>query len=232
MIEEPPKLTVRRAARRPTEAQLAAFRGQPTGYVFDAAGGGALSAAIGPAGAVAPGSRVAGPALTAGNGPGDIMATLAALAFLRPGDVLVAAASGYQGCAAAGDRLCAMARNAGAAALVTDGPLRDLDGLRTVGLPAWCTGLTPASPFTTGPGTVGLPVEIGGQRVETGDMVVADDDGVVVVPFARIDAVAARLQRVAELETALDAEVAAGLAVPEAVRTWLADPAVTATLPD
>ncbi|MBM2577677.1 RraA family protein [Jannaschia sp. Os4] len=209
MIEEPKTLRVARALRRPTAAQVAAFDGLPAAVVLDAMhGAGALSAAIAPL----PGQavRVCGPALVAGNQPGDVLATLAALERVEPGDVLMVAVDGYAGAAAAGDRVAGMARNGGAAALVTDGPLRDLDGLRTVGLPAWCAGLTPASPVGRGPGTVGLPVDMGGARVAQGDVVVADVDGVVVVPFERLDAVAEAARRVMAAEAALDAEVEAG----------------------
>ncbi len=222
MIEEPPKLTVRRPDRRPDATQIAAFRDMPTGFVSDALdGGAAMDLTIVPLAPDALPAHVAGPALTAGNGPADIMATLAALAFLRKGDVLVAGVSGHQGCAAAGDRVSGMARNAGAAGFVTDGPMRDYAGVVAVGMPCWCTGLSPNTPFTTGPGSVGLPVSLGGQRVETGDMIVADRDGVVVVPFARIDAVIARLAEVQALEEALDAEVAEGRSAPDAVGEWL-----------
>ena len=139
MLEEPPKLTVHRGRRRPTEAQIAAFQGVPTGNVVDALHGrGALSPAIKPVFGAR--HRVAGPALTAENGPADILATLAAIAFVHPGDILVAGAAGHQGCASAGDRVVGMARNAGAAALITDGPVRDGDGIAEVGLPVWATG--------------------------------------------------------------------------------------------
>ena len=93
-------------------------------------------------------------------------------------------------------------------------------------LPVWCTGLTPASPFSTGPGQVGSAIRIGGQQVATGDMIVADRDGVVVVPFDQIDTVITALDKVAELETALDADVAAGLKVPEAIAHLLKSDAV------
>lgn len=216
MIEEPPKLTVHCNRRRPSEAQIAAFRGATTGNVCDAMHGrGVMSSAICP---LFPGqAQVAGPALTADQGPADILATLSALAYIQPGDVLVAATGGHQGCAAAGDRVAGMARNGGAVALVTDGPVRDLDGLEAVGLPVWSTGLNPGSPFTKGPGSVGGPLHCGGQRVETGDIVVADRDGVVVVPFDRIDETIAALAHVRALETALDAEVAEGLSCPPAI---------------
>lgn len=223
MIEEPPLLTIRRNPRRPTDAQISAFRDVPAGFVADAmGGGGALSREIRPLGEGRDlPCRAAGPALTADCGPADILATLAALAFIRPGDVVVAATAGHQGCAAAGDRVAGMMRNAGAAGLVTDGPVRDYDGLVAAGLPVWCNGLTPASPCSKGPGAVGLAVQIGGRQVESGDMIVADRDGVVVVPFARIDEVIARLGRIAELEAALDAKVAEGQKVPAAIAELL-----------
>lgn len=223
MIEEPPKLTIQRPARRPTPAQIAAFRDVPTSFVADAmAGGGACACDVKPLWS----AHVAGPALTAGNGPADIMASLAALAFLRDGDVLMLATGGHLGCAAAGDRLCGMARNAGASGLVTDGAVRDVPGLKQAGLPVWCRGVTPASPFTTGPGTVGLPVILGGLHVETGDMIVADQDGVVVVPFDRIAEVIDTLAQVQLLESELDAEVAQGLKHPPQVTDWINDPAL------
>jgi 4-hydroxy-4-methyl-2-oxoglutarate aldolase len=222
MIEEPPLLRINTARRRPSPAQIAAFRDTPTGFVVDAMfGRGALDAAISPMTGPEGCPRVAGPALTADSGPGDILAALAALRFIEQGDVVVSAFAGHQGCAAGGDRLLGMSRNAGAVGFVTDGPLRDYDGIRACGLPAWCTGLTPASPFASGPGSVGFGVQIGGQRVESGDMIVADGDGVVVVPFAEIDKVIAALATVRRLETELDAKVAAGLRIPPAIEAIL-----------
>lgn len=226
MIEEPRALTIRRPSRRPSQAQIDAFRGVPTGIVVDAMDGrGAMAAAIAPLGPGAP-AQMCGPALTADNGPGDVLATFGALALARPGDVLVAGFGGHQSCAAAGDRIMGMLRNAGGAGFVTDGPMRDLAGIAAVGLPVWCTGLNPGSPFASGPGRVGLPVQVGGQMVDAGDMIVGDADGVVVVPWAEIDAVAARLPRIQELEAALDAEVAAGRHAPQMVLDLLAGPVV------
>lgn len=223
MIEEPPLLTIGTTMQRPTAAQIAAFQGVPTGFVCDAMGGGGALAGIGPIGFGRDIACVAaGPALTADNGPADILATLAALAHVRAGDILVAGFGGHQGCAAAGDRVVGMLKNAGGAGFVTDGPMRDYGGIVAVGLPAWCTGLVPSSPFAKGPGRVGFAVQIGGQQVATGDMIVADRDGVVVVPFARIDAVIARLAEVRALEEALDAEVAKGLKLPPAIGELLA----------
>lgn len=224
MIEEPPLLTIKRPDRRPNQEQIDAFRGVPTSFVVDAMlGEGALASDIRPIGnGLDIDCRAAGPALTVECGPADILALLAALDSTQKGDVVVSAFHGHQGCAAAGDRAAAMLRNCGAAGFVTDGPVRDYAGIVEIGLPLWCTGLTPNTPFGNGPGKVGLPIQIGGRQVETGDMVVADRDGVVVVPFAKIDTVIAALAKVNELESALDAELRNGLKVPEAISELLA----------
>ena len=218
MIEDPPLLKIKQTRSRPTDAQIKAFKDVPTGFVVDAMyGRGALSKDIYPVAGLSASESVAGPALTADNGPADILASLAALHYFQPGDILVAGFDSHQGCAAAGDRLCGMIKNAGGSAFITDGPVRDLDGLKAVGLPLWATGLTPASPFSSGPGVVGFPLQLGGQQIASGDMVIADSDGVVIVPFAEIDAVLQRLSRIKELEDERDQQVAAGLTVPQNV---------------
>ena len=188
MIEEPPLLRILTAPKRnrPTPQQIAAFRDVPSGNICDAMGGnGALDMAIKPL----PGlpERFCGPALTADNGPADILGLAGALEEAMPGDVIVNAVDGWQGCAALGDMVVGMAKNGGVAALVTDGPARDLAGIVPHGLPVFATGLNPNSPYGKGPGKVGYPVHIGGRRVASGDIVVGDRDGVVVVPFDEID---------------------------------------------
>ena len=220
MIEEPRPLTIKKKWKRPSGEQLKAFQNMPSGFVTDALDGqGTLSIDIKPVGDGRDiNCVVVGAAVTAGNNAADIMGTLAALNFIEENDVLVASVAKHQGCAAAGDRVMGMLKNCGGAGFVTDGPMRDYKGLIEVGLPAWCTGLTPASPFTKGPATVGLPINIGGQNVESGDIIVADMDGVVVVPHDKIDFVINRLSQVADLEYSLDAEVRRGLKIPDPVK--------------
>lgn len=220
MIEEPKLLTIAKEMRRPTKAQVAAFQGVPTGFVVDALfGGGSLGTAISPLGDRD--TQVAGRVLSCDNHATDLLATLAALKFVEEGDIVLSAVEGHQGCAAAGDRVAGMMKNAGAAGFVTDGPMRDFQGILDVGLPCWCTGLNPGSPHGKGPGRVGFGMRIGDGYAETGDIAVADRDGVVIVPFARIDEVAARLPGVAKLEMELDEEVRDGLKLPESIKELL-----------
>lgn len=219
MIESPKILTIKKLWQRPSCEQIAAFQSVPTGFVADAlGGGGAMSMNIKPIGdGLDIKCIAAGPALTVDAGPADVLGTFAALSLIVPSDILVVGFSGFQGSAAAGDRVMGMLKNAGGAALVSDGPMRDYAGIVDVGLPVWCTGLNPASPFLTGPAAVGLPINIGGQAVSSGDMIVADRDGVVVVPFDKIDAVIEKLITIKAMEKELDAKVAEGLITIEAV---------------
>jgi len=223
MIEDPPLLNLRSEFARPAPAQLAALLGVPTGYVVDAMGGrGALDYRIKP---LAPLPRpLVGTAMTCHCGPADNLALFGALAVAKPGDILVAATDGFTGTAVTGDLLLGMAKNRGIAGLVTDGLARDMAGILAVGLPLFCAGLTPNSPVRNGPGTVGLPVVLGGVTVEAGDVIVADNDGVVVIPLARAADVLAQLDAVRAAEAALEAKVKAGLEIPDFITAVLDGP--------
>ena len=113
-------------------------------------------------------SSLVGVALTCDCGPLDNLAFMAALAESKPGDVFMVATNGYAGAAVTGDLLMYVARNRGAAGFVTDGLVRDLDDLETVGLPTFAMGVTPNSPQRRGPGSVGLPIVCGGVTVGLG----------------------------------------------------------------
>lgn len=214
MIKDPPLLRVRRAFPRPSPRQLAGFAGVPTGYLVDAMGGaGCLDYRIKP---LMPSAEVlVGTAVTCHAGPADNLALFGALHVARPGDILLAATDAFTATAITGDLLLGMARNCGVAGFVTDGLVRDLPGILAVGLPVYCAGLTANSPARNGPGTVGLPVILGGVSVASGDIVVGDRDGIVVVPLGQADDVLARLDEIRAAEASLDAKVKAGLQIPD-----------------
>ena len=145
MIDDPPLITLRRRVPRPTAAQLAALNGTPTGFIIDALGGrGAVAPDIKPI--ITEQASFCGVAVTCHVGPADNLAVFAALPLLQQGDVIVAAADGYRETAVVGDLVLGMARNLGAVAFVTDGCVRDIPGIRDVGLPCFSAGVTPASP--------------------------------------------------------------------------------------
>lgn len=219
MIEEPKRIQIKATRQRPLSSTIASFQGAASSVASDALWGqGALAPDIAP---LLPGMQAAGPALTVTCRPGDLLGLLAALKFIQPDDIIVCATQGHRAHATAGDRVCGMMKNAGAAAFVTDGTLRDAAGIEETRLPVWATGLTPASPVSNGPGRVGFPIELGGQRIETGDMIVADRDGVTVVPYAKAEATATRMQEILSLETALDQRVRDGLVLPDEIDALL-----------
>ena len=215
-MAEPVPLTIRRDWPRPDAKTLAAFKDAPTGFVVDAIGrAGALDHRIRP---VWKGPHFVGSALPVWTTARDNLAPYAAISFAKPGDVMLIATGAYEGAAVIGDVVVGMMRNAGIAAAVTDGLVRDVQGIAEVGIPVYARGLTPNSPFKHGPGTIGLPIAIGGQAVEAGDLVVGDGDGVVIVPRWRIAEAAAELAAIREKESGMDALVKSGATAP----SWLA----------
>jgi 4-hydroxy-4-methyl-2-oxoglutarate aldolase len=217
MIEDPPLLQIRRNFPRPSAEQVAAFAGVQTGFVVDAMNGrGALDYRIKP---TTPAQNFHGVALPCHAGPADNLAAFGAITVAQPGDVVICAADSFHEVAVIGDLMLGMMKNAGIAAFVTDGLVRDQIGLRAVGLPCFGAGVTPNSPVRNGPGTVGFPVVVGGVAIGPGDIVVGDEDGVVVVPFARIDQTIARLAVVKAAEADFDAKVKAGLKVPHFIQS-------------
>lgn len=163
MIKDPPLLTVNRNICRPDKHLLERFADIPTAYVVDAMGGrGALDFEIEPlVGNGGPMSAFVGPALTCHCGPADNLALLAAALTAERGDVLVCGTDRFTGTCVAGDLLLGAARKQGVAGFVTDGLVRDVEGILEVGLPVFCRGKTPNSPTRNGPGTVGFPIVVG-----------------------------------------------------------------------
>ncbi len=219
MIEDPPVLRIKREFPRPTAELLGGFAGAQTGNVVDAMGGqGALPARIKPL--VESGTTV-GVAVTSHSRPGDNLGLFASLDLVREGDFVVAAADGFGETAIAGDLLVGMAKNLGAVGLVTDSAVRDKAGILAVRLPVYCGGLTPNSPSRNGPGQAGFPIVIGSVAVRSGDIVVADADGVVIVPLGEAGSVLECLRAIRKAEAALEAEIKSGLGVPAFIRAVL-----------
>lgn len=212
MADKTAALTVRRNFARPTETQIAALTQAPTGWVADANGRrGAIDHGIRP---LTRAQRFVGVALTVHTRARDNLAPYAAIHFAQRGDVLVVSADDYQEASIAGDILLGMAKNKGVVALVTDGVVRDIEGLNAVGIPVCARGLTPNSPHKDGPGEIGLPVSLGGVVIDAGDVLVGDSDGVVVVKRQSLDAVIAGLAEIKAKEAKMEAQVRSGATQP------------------
>ncbi len=208
MIEPPARLTIRRRFARPSKVVLRGFAGLPISVIADAQRGrGGLDHRIQP---VTANASLLGPALTAWCGPGDNLAALAALELARAGDVIVIACDGFDGAGVIGDRFAAMARNKRLGGIVVDGLVRDRPGIQEAGVPCYARGASATSAYASGPGEVGVPIAIGGVPIESGDLVAADGDGVIIVARRNLSAVLAALVDVRQNEANLEQAIAAG----------------------
>lgn len=215
----PPIITVKKSWQRPDPALVERFRGAPSGNVSDAAGrAGSLAPNIKP---VTPERRFCGTALTIDAGKHDNLAFWAALDSVQPGDVMMVATQGHDGCAVVGDLIISFARNRGAIAVVTDGMVRDAEALIDIGVPVFSAGIRPSGPTKRGPGSVGLPIWVAGQRIEPGDVVVGDSDGVVVVPQGMLAEAADLLDQIGAKEAGMEADGKAGKLYPDNIESFL-----------
>lgn len=153
-----------------------------------------------------PVGRVAGPAFTVSCPPGDNLMLHAAIYRAQPGSVVVVE-SGDLDYALAGGNVCAVAQRRGITAFVLDGLIRDLAEAREAGFPVFGRGVIPIPGAKSVVRPLGERVRCGGVAVDAGDVVVADEEGVVVVPAAGREEVlaAARARLAKEAAETLDA---------------------------
>ena len=136
-----------------------------------------------------PGSRIAGPARTVTCGQDDNLMVHAALAVVRPGEVLVLTMPEPRPVALLGDLLATQAKVQGAAAILVDASVRDVEELAELGLPIWARWVRVRGAAKDMPGAIGEPVTVGGAAIRNGDILVLDADGVAVVEQDRVDEV-------------------------------------------
>ena len=143
------------------------------------------------------------------------ISTRAAIEAMPAGCLVVVDAMGVTDAGIFGDILCARMEKRGVAGLITDGTVRDLAGVLGTGLPVWCSGVA-APPSVAGLTFVAWqqPIGCGGVAVFPNDVVVADDDGAVLIPAALLDEVATAAVEQERLEGWIMEQVDAGQALP------------------
>jgi RraA family protein len=154
--------------------------------------------------------KLIGTAVTVKARPGDNVLTYKALSLMSPGHVLVVDVGGVTTNAVVGELLMLYAQQRHCAGFVVDGSIRDCAAFAHADFPCYARDATHRGPFKTGPGAINIPVSIGGQVVQPGDVVVGDEDGIVV--FAPSDAkrLLAAVQRTAAAEQAIREEILSG----------------------
>lgn len=127
------------------------------------------------------GTHVVGSAVTVLSHPGDNLMLHAAIEVVRPGDVMVVATTAPSTHGMFGELLATSMRSHGVAGLVIDAGVRDTAALRSMGFPVWTRHVSVQGTVKSTGGSVNVPIAIGGQMIMPGDVVCADDDGIVVV---------------------------------------------------
>ena len=153
---------------------------------------------------------LAGPAFTVETSPADNLALHRAAAEAPPGSVIVAVTQRSLDVAVFGDLLARICVDRGVLGLVTDGSVRDWHGIKAIGFPVFSRGSSVLGPEKRDPGVLGGNVVIEGVPVAPGDWVLADEDGVIVVPARELETVVERARALAEREAELVRLAASG----------------------
>jgi regulator of RNase E activity RraA len=134
----------------------------------------------------------AGPALTVKARAGDNLALHAALNIAQEGDVLVVSNEGDTTRSLMGEIMMAyLYKVKKVAGIVLDGPIRDIDEIGKWDFPVYATGTTPGGPYKEGPGEINVPISCGEISVHPGDIILADPDGVIVIPLKDAETIVA-----------------------------------------
>jgi 4-hydroxy-4-methyl-2-oxoglutarate aldolase len=199
---------VRRDIERADRSVVDAFADFGVATVHEAQGrAGLLAARLAP---IYPGTRVAGSAVTVAVPAGDNWMIHVAVEQCRDGDILVVSPEVHSEHGYLGELIATALSSRGVRGFVIDGGVRDVAELRELGFPVWSSLVSALGTVKERLGDVNVPIECAGQRVEAGDVVVADDDGVVVVPRTGAAAVLAACRERVTKENASRARYAAG----------------------
>ena len=218
-MEEKLGLRVFTKVNRVPRERFEKLMGVTTGNVCDAMDRfGAMDYQIKP---VDPKMKCVGTAIIVKARPCDNLIVYKALEIAQPGDVIVIGIYNYTASSTWGDLTSLIGKEKGLAGMVTDGLVRDVFGIKEVGLPVFSRGSIPTSPFKDGPGEVNVPITCGGVLIRPGDIIFGDVDGVVVIPQENVDQVVRKALQIGVDEEKKVKDIKSGKLIPDWVEKTL-----------
>lgn len=166
---------------------------------------------------------IIGPACTVKVFPGDNLMVHKALDIAKPGDILVVDAGGSSMNGIIGDLISNKSKHRGIVAVVIDGLIRDVPGIKECKLPVFARGITPIGPLHRGPGEINFPISCGGIVINPGDIICGDENGITVVKQEFAEEILERLIKRAESLSSYIANVKKGIFSNEWVDKMLDD---------
>lgn len=154
--------------------------------------------------------KLVGTAVTVKTRAGDNLYIYKAMTMLEPGHVLVIDAAGDVSNACIGEIMKKYLQQRECAGVIVNGAIRDVTAFENDSFPCYALGNVHRGPYKEGPGQINVPVSIGGQVIEPGDVIVADEDGIVCFPVEQADALIAAANAHAAKEEKIMNEIASG----------------------
>lgn len=160
-----------------------------------------------------------GSAFTVKTRPGDNLLVHKAIDMASPGDVIVVDAGGDITNAIMGEIMVRIAKRNGVAGFVINGAIRDAKEIREMNYPLYAKGINHRGPYKDGPGEINVPIQLAGVVVNPGDIIVADMDGIVVVPLEYAEEIAKKVLGTMEMERKMMEDIELGTID----RSWVDD---------